>query len=158
MMRAVNASRITAGVVRQAVAYRFSVNGFAPLDPRKHNTMNHYVHNMYLDLYEYGKYPEWVHICSVAPRTYESQVLNIVSKTLNERFGISVTPDLLNSKRNREWSKFLAKDLKVTQPFHEIYPSLLGKLAFGIFVKESKLTWITEQNVRFDYTLNSFDS
>lgn len=86
MMRAVNASRITAGVVRQAVAYRFSVNGFAPLDPRKHNTMNHYVHNMYLDLYEYGKYPEWVHICSVAPRTYESQVLNIVSKTLNERF------------------------------------------------------------------------
>jgi hypothetical protein len=38
-----------------------------------------------------------------------------------------------------------------------LYPTLLSKLATGIFVKESRLTWIIEQNTRFTYTLDSFD-
>ena len=68
-----------------------------------------------------------------------------------------MTPDLLQSKMNRSWSKFFSKDLKSTKKFHEIYPSIMGKLAFGIFVKESRLTWVFEQKVRFDYTMSSID-
>jgi hypothetical protein len=34
----------------------------------------------------------------------------------------------------------------------------LGKLAQEIFVKESRFTWIVEQKMRFDYTMNSVDS
>lgn len=81
----VSASRLASNVVNKAIAYRFCVN-FAPLDPRKHVTMNHNHHNMYLDIYEYGQYPDWVHPCSTAPRTYESQVINILAQTLTERF------------------------------------------------------------------------
>jgi len=33
----------------------------------------------------------------------------------------------------------------------------LGKLANEIFIKESRFTWVTEQKVRFDYTMSSFD-
>jgi hypothetical protein len=45
----------------------------------------------------------------------------------------------------------------VTEQFHELYPALLGKLASGIFVKESRLTWVLEQKVRHDFTLSAFD-
>jgi hypothetical protein len=48
--------------------------------------------------------------------------------------------------------------LKVSESFHELYPTLLSKLATGIFVKESRLTWIIEQKTRFTYTLDSFDA
>lgn len=34
----------------------------------------------------------------------------------------------------------------------------MGKLAYGIFVRESRFTWILEQRFRFDYTLSSFDA
>ena len=64
----------------------------------------------------------------------------------------------MESKRKRTWVKFLAKDLKTTKAFHEVYPGILGKLSQDIFVKESRLTWIQEQKVRFDYTLSSLDA
>jgi hypothetical protein len=41
----------------QAVVYNFNINGWAPLDPRKHITMNHNIHDLYLDSWEYGHYP-----------------------------------------------------------------------------------------------------
>lgn len=44
------------------------------------------------------------------------------------------------------------------EKFHELYPSLLSQLANGIFVRESRLTWIVEQRLRQDYTLGSFDA
>lgn len=44
------------------------------------------------------------------------------------------------------------------EKFHELYPTLLSKLSSSIFVKESRLTWIFEQKLRFDYTLGSFDA
>jgi nucleoid-associated protein YejK len=71
--------------------------------------------------------------------------------------GTQLTADDLLSKRNRAWNRFLSKDLKVSESFHDLYPSLLSKLATGIFVKESRLTWILEQKTRFNYTLASFD-
>ena len=52
----------------------------------------------------------------------------------------------------------MAKDLKVDEKFHELYPSLLSQLANGIFVRESRLTWIAEQRLRLDYTMGSFDA
>lgn len=64
----------------------------------------------------------------------------------------------MESKRNRTWAKFLAKDLKTTKVFHEVYPGILGKLSQDIFVKESRLTWVQEQKVRFDYTISSLDA
>lgn len=82
MIRA-SASRVASNVFNRAIAYRFCVN-FAPLDPRKHITMNHNHHNMYLDTYEYGQYPDWVHPCSIAPRTYESNVVNILAQSLSD--------------------------------------------------------------------------
>ena len=81
-MRAINPSRIASSIFARANVYHFNVN-WAPLDPRKHITMNHNLHNMYLDQWEYGKYPDWVHIHSVAARTYEPQVLNLLASTLN---------------------------------------------------------------------------
>jgi hypothetical protein len=42
--------------------------------------------------------------------------------------------------------------------FSDVYPALLGKLSTSLFVRESRLTWVLEQKVRFDYTLSSFDS
>jgi hypothetical protein len=81
-MRAVSAFRVGSSIFAKANAYAFCLN-FAPLDPRKHTTMNHNIHNMYLDLWEYGQYPDWVHICSVPARTYEEQVLQITAKTLS---------------------------------------------------------------------------
>ena len=83
-MRAITTARITNNIFQKANAYRFCVH-FAPLDPRKHTTMIHNTGNMYMDLWEYGKYPEWVHIGSTAPRTYEAQVLNVVAATLSEK-------------------------------------------------------------------------
>ena len=54
-MNKIISSKISLNLLRSPVRYGFCVN-WAPLDPRKHNTMNHNVHNMYLDLYEYGQY------------------------------------------------------------------------------------------------------
>ena len=39
-----------------------------------------------------------------------------------------------------------------------MYPVLLGKLATGIFVKESRFTWVVEQRARYELTLASFDA
>lgn len=39
-----------------------------------------------------------------------------------------------------------------------MYPYLLSKLARGIFIKENRFTWIIEQQMRFEATMNSFDN
>lgn len=83
MMRTVKMTSL-ASLLSQS-RYGFCINGFALLDPRKHTTMNHNHHNMHLDLYEFGQYPDFVHICSTAPRTYEPQVIEIVAKFISQR-------------------------------------------------------------------------
>jgi hypothetical protein len=85
MMKSTRAAAVTSKLLSQALAFKFCYN-WAPLDPRKHTTMNHNPHNMYLDLYEYGEYPDWYHLCSTAPKTYQPQVLNILVATLNARY------------------------------------------------------------------------
>ena len=72
--------------------------------------------------------------------------------------GTNIDAEFLLSKRFREWNRFLAKDLNAQEKFHEVYPALLSKLSSGIFVRESRFTWIFEQKLRFDYTLGSFDA
>lgn len=81
-MRAINPSRIATNIFQRANRFNFCV-GFAPADPRKHTTMHHYINDMYLDLWEYGNYPDWVHIGSIPPRTYEPQVVDTLASTLN---------------------------------------------------------------------------
>ena len=68
-MKALTTSKITNSIFAKAHSYRFCVH-FAPLDPRRHTTMNHNLNNMYMDLWEYGRYPDWVHIGSTPARTY----------------------------------------------------------------------------------------
>ena len=41
------------------------------LDPHKHNTMNHNIHNVYIELYDTGIYPELVVNQSEPSRVYE---------------------------------------------------------------------------------------
>lgn len=82
MIRAINASKATQNLLRFNNKYSFCFN-FAPLDPRKHHTMSHNTHNMYLDLWEYGQYPDFVLQCSVPARTYESKVVDIIAQTLS---------------------------------------------------------------------------
>ena len=85
MMKAINPSKIASNVFQRATFYRFCIN-WAPADPRKHITMHHSANNMYRDLWDYGQYPDWVHLCSVPARTYEPQVVDIVAQTLNQKF------------------------------------------------------------------------
>jgi hypothetical protein len=86
MMRTtLSTSRLATNLLSRAVAFSFCYN-WAPLDPRKHTTMNHNPHNMYLDLYEYGEYPDWYHVCSTAPTTYQPKVIDIIVSTINARY------------------------------------------------------------------------
>lgn len=85
MKSTVRTSGVAARLLQQAVAFRFCYN-WAPLDPRKHTTMNHNPHNVYLDLYDYGHYPDWYHVCSTAPKTYQPQVVALLVSALNTRY------------------------------------------------------------------------
>lgn len=85
MKTTLRTSVVASNLLSKAIAFKFCYK-WAPLDPRKHTTMNHNPHNMYLDLYEYGHYPDWYHVCSTAPKTYQPQVINIVVATLNARY------------------------------------------------------------------------
>jgi len=49
-MNKIISTRLGHILLNKTISYKFCYN-WAPLDPRKHNTMNHNVHNMYLDLY-----------------------------------------------------------------------------------------------------------
>jgi hypothetical protein len=132
-----SAARVASSVFNRALAYRFCVN-FAPLDPRKHITMNHNHHNMYLDSYEYGQYPDWVHPCSVAPRTYESNVVNILAQSLSEHFVLILSTRAPQSPQNfstlnatglgessyRKISKQISNFTKSIPPCWENWPSV----------------------------------
>lgn len=84
MMKTINATKMVRGLFRPVNKQSFCMY-WAPLDPRKHNTMNHNPHNMYLDRWEYGQYEDWVLNCSAPPRTYEPQVIDIIAKSLSEQ-------------------------------------------------------------------------
>ena len=63
----------------------FCIN-MATLDPSKHNYMHHNPNNMYVDHIDVGVYEYIADLSSVAPRTYERNVLEIVTKVLNDRY------------------------------------------------------------------------
>lgn len=56
------------------------------LDPHRHITMSHNVHNVYLDLYEIGQYPEIIEIMSQPPRTYEPIVRKHLVEAINSTY------------------------------------------------------------------------
>ncbi len=60
--------------------------GKALLDPYKHTTMSHSVHNMFVDLYPIGVYPEIIQVQSVAPRTYQPIVVSTCVDILNTAY------------------------------------------------------------------------
>ena len=70
-------SSLASQLMNKAVVFGFCIN-WAPLDPRKHTTMSQSILIMYIDLYNFGQYPDWYHVCSTAPKTYEPQVISLV--------------------------------------------------------------------------------
>lgn len=56
------------------------------LDPSKHVYMNHNPHNVYVDYWPIGQYPQLHLLQSVAPRTYEPEVQTIFIETFNSRY------------------------------------------------------------------------
>ena len=72
-----------------AIRMGFCLNK-AHLDPYKHTTMNHSPHNMFVDLYDFGEYPEIVVQASIAPRTYQPVVVSNAVDVINQRFVIKL--------------------------------------------------------------------
>ena len=48
----------------------------AHLDPYKHTTMSHSPHNLFVDLYDFGEYPEIIAPASIAAKTYQPVVVS----------------------------------------------------------------------------------
>lgn len=63
----------------------FCVNK-ALMDPYKHTTMSHSVHNMFVDLYPIGVYPEVIQVQSVPARTYQPIVVSTCVDLLNKAY------------------------------------------------------------------------
>lgn len=135
MNRAITTAKITGGIFRRAVSYNFCI-GWAPLDPRKHTTMSHNTNNYYLDLWEYGNYPDWVHISSVPARTYEPQVVNTIVATLNSRYVPTPTPRIPASHLSS--SSHIPQDLGLnsSQKISKSTPS---------FMKFTQSFWVNSQ-------------
>lgn len=68
-----------------SLKFTFCLNK-AFLDPHKHTTMNHYPHNMYVDLYDFGEYPEVILQTSIAPKTYQSVLLATTVDVINAKY------------------------------------------------------------------------
>lgn len=60
--------------------------GKAHLDPYKHTTMSHNTHNMFVDLYDIGEYPDVIIPSSVAAKTYQPIVVSTAVDVINSKF------------------------------------------------------------------------
>lgn len=60
--------------------------GKALLDPYKHTTMSHSVHNMFVDLYPIGVYPEIIQVQSIPARTYQPFVVSTCVEIFNTAY------------------------------------------------------------------------
>jgi hypothetical protein len=132
MHKAVSTGLLARNIFSRAVSYRFCV-GWAPLDPRKHTTMTHNNNNMYLDLWEFGQYPDWIHITSVPARTYQPQLLTTLAAALNTLYVPPLTPRTKTSPPNTsshtntesgtasspKTSKSTRSSIKYTPPYSE---------------------------------------
>ena len=56
------------------------------LDPSKHTSMNHVPHNVYIDLWDLGQYPEIITQSSIAPRTYVDKVIMTIVEAIKEKY------------------------------------------------------------------------
>lgn len=81
-------------IARKALSSRPSA-GFclfkAYMDPHKHNTMNHNIHNVYIELYDTGDYPEWIVNQSEPSKAYQPEVYSLIVDVLKtEHVAISL--------------------------------------------------------------------
>lgn len=72
-------------VNKNALRFGFCLNK-ALLDPYKHTTMNHSPHNMFVDLYDFGEYPEIILPASIPARTYQPVVVSTAVDVLNKQY------------------------------------------------------------------------
>ncbi len=70
MLRINSISKIAFNVLSSLNKYSFHVNK-AIFDPSKHINNQKRMHNMYVDIYDYGQYPEVIRIGSIPSRAYE---------------------------------------------------------------------------------------
>ncbi len=80
-----NTARRLLSLNKYAPSFGFCINK-ALLDPYKHTTMSHSPHNMFVDLYDIGEYPEVILPSSIAARTYQPIVVSTAVDVLNKRF------------------------------------------------------------------------
>ena len=80
-----NTARKLLSVSNYTLRFGFCLNK-AHLDPYKHTTMSHSPHNMFVDLYDFGEYPEVIIPSSIAARTYQPIVVSTTVDILNTRF------------------------------------------------------------------------
>jgi hypothetical protein len=73
-------------------------NGY--LNPARHITMNHNPHNVYIDAYDIGQYPEVVEIMSQPPRTYEPVVAKTLVEVINKKY-VTFGRDVAGSQAHR---------------------------------------------------------
>lgn len=82
--------RIGRTLGRASKLIRPSQSGFCVfrgyLDPHRHNTMNHNPHNVYIDLWDVGQYPEVVDMSSKPSRLYEPIVIDIAVEVFNNAY------------------------------------------------------------------------
>lgn len=140
-------------VLRTARSILFTQNvmGFCiykgMLDPSKHIYMNHVPHNVYADYWPIGQYPEYNPIGSVAPATYQPRVQEILVQTLNSRYNLNLQEaDVLDQR----WDVLFRHVVKTEEAPQQFMDVLLRRLATGIFVRESKWTWVREQEIRLN--------
>lgn len=80
-----NTTRRLLSLNKYALRFGFCFNK-AHLDPYKHTTMNHNPHNMFIDLYDIGEYPEVILPSSIPARTYQPVVVSTTVDIFNKRF------------------------------------------------------------------------
>ncbi len=80
-----NTTRRLLSLNKYALRFGFCINK-AHLDPYKHTTMSHNPHNMFVDLYDFGEYPDVILPSSVAAKTYQPIVVSTAVDVLNSKF------------------------------------------------------------------------
>lgn len=84
-MRVSPVLRATSSLLSRQTSMSFCINK-AMLDPTKHIYMNHVPHNVYVDYWPMGQYPDLHLLGSVASAAYQPQVTSILLETINSRY------------------------------------------------------------------------
>ena len=81
--------RTTSSLLTKTVASGFCF-GKGLLDPHKHIFMHHNPHNVYVDYWPLGQYPEYIVTHSVASKQYEPRIKEIILDCIKTKYVLIV--------------------------------------------------------------------